>query len=355
MGCDIHIYLEKKNKETGQWEIQSGINKWTQRDRMEMLAGPQPNAEQREIDRHKWLKQRFEKLDSGDTLREELIRQGVGFLYKPGMEKGMIDYDYFRQNTTPAQYENIEFYNLEECFIQEADFLPLGRNYDAFSILADVRNGYGFAGIPTGAGFKPIAEPKGIPDDASDYYRHKAEQRNGDHHSFSYFTVEELKNYDWNQTTIKTGLVAFGVGGFGFGDSYIDLKNKGVEYPDSYFGGGSGTIISKEEADILFDLLDGNYEMENLVRLFEEDLVPFKVRKETFFGQETGTYYTHKEIAEGLNPKEGRGIHFNVRMNWESTYERESGNYYEVMLEDIPKQFSEAADDELRFVFFFDN
>ena len=39
------------------------------------------------------------------------------------------------------------------------------RNYDLFAILADVRNGHGFAGVATGEGFTPIADPKGIPAD----------------------------------------------------------------------------------------------------------------------------------------------------------------------------------------------
>ena len=38
-----------------------------------------------------------------------------------------------------------------------------GRNYDLFAILADVRNGRGFAGCVTGDRFNPIAEPKGLP------------------------------------------------------------------------------------------------------------------------------------------------------------------------------------------------
>lgn len=35
------------------------------------------------------------------------------------------------------------------------------RNYDLFGILADVRNGRGFAGVTTGEGFVPIAAPQG--------------------------------------------------------------------------------------------------------------------------------------------------------------------------------------------------
>ena len=48
------------------------------------------------------------------------------------------------------------------------------RNYDTFAQLADVRNGRGFAGTPTGGGFAPITYPKGLPEDF--------ETVNGDHH-----------------------------------------------------------------------------------------------------------------------------------------------------------------------------
>jgi hypothetical protein len=39
------------------------------------------------------------------------------------------------------------------------------RSYDTFAMLANVRNGRGFAGIKTSDGFPFIAEPRGLPDD----------------------------------------------------------------------------------------------------------------------------------------------------------------------------------------------
>src|SRR5215831_1419725 len=37
------------------------------------------------------------------------------------------------------------------------------RNYDLFAILADVRNGFGFAGVPTGDGWPSLAPDRGLP------------------------------------------------------------------------------------------------------------------------------------------------------------------------------------------------
>ena len=65
-----------------------------------------------------------------------------------------------------------------------------GRNYYLFSILADVRNG---------GGVEPINYPKGIPDDASSGYKFIYDRWNGDGHSHSFFTLEELLNVDWSE------------------------------------------------------------------------------------------------------------------------------------------------------------
>jgi len=65
-----------------------------------------------------------------------------------------------------------------------------GRNYYLFSILADVRNR---------GGVEPINYPKGIPDDASTGYLYKCDQWDGDAHSHSFFTLEELLNVDWSE------------------------------------------------------------------------------------------------------------------------------------------------------------
>jgi hypothetical protein len=41
----------------------------------------------------------------------------------------------------------------------------MNRHYQLFAVLAGVRNGYGFAGVPTGDAIVPISEPRGLPDD----------------------------------------------------------------------------------------------------------------------------------------------------------------------------------------------
>jgi hypothetical protein len=75
------------------------------------------------------------------------------------------------------------------------------RNYDLFAILADVRNGHGFAGVKTGGGFNPISEPRGLPDDVSDQVA-KASEGN---HTPSWLTLREILDFDWTQRTEKQG------------------------------------------------------------------------------------------------------------------------------------------------------
>jgi len=60
------------------------------------------------------------------------------------------------------------------------------RNYNLFSILADVRN-Y--------RENKPISEPKGIPNDVSEIVQIEKDIWEGDGHSHSYFTMKELYDY----------------------------------------------------------------------------------------------------------------------------------------------------------------
>jgi len=135
------------------------------------------------------------------------------------------------------------------------------RNYDVFSILANVRNGYGFAGVDTGDGFKPLADGRGVPGDLCAEQRHPDlgwdddEDRGsyddytadwaydlGDH-SFTWLTYDELLDPDyWDQTTKKRGWVGM--------DEYIGFKQEGR--PNSWSGrisGGSVSHVSNQEMD----------------------------------------------------------------------------------------------------------
>jgi hypothetical protein len=120
------------------------------------------------------------------------------------------------------------------------------RCYNAFAILADVRNGRGFAGIRTGEGFNPISAPRGIPEDASDVYKEITDRWESDGHSHSYHTLGQLLNYDWMQETKLQGWTLI--------KDYLPwvLRGKRSSGPDRYCGavsGGSIKHLTQDEAD----------------------------------------------------------------------------------------------------------
>lgn len=144
------------------------------------------------------------------------------------------------------------------------------RHYDVFSILADVRNGYGFAGVVTSSGFNPITSGRGIPDDLSEEirahlkrigydvvagdleYHRDGEEEDDDgeglyeklekepegywslgEHSFTWVTLQEIFDFDWTQTITKTGWVS--------PVDYLEYRDHGS--PSSYSGGVSGANV----------------------------------------------------------------------------------------------------------------
>jgi hypothetical protein len=118
-----------------------------------------------------------------------------------------------------------------------------GRNYDWFAILADVRNGRGFAGIKTGDGFNIIDDPRGVPDDATEEWMEEVNGWRGDMHSHSYLHVKDFNDFDWAQKTWKRGCITL--------KEYKRIKTQKLE-PNDWSGNVSGpnvVIVSGEEAD----------------------------------------------------------------------------------------------------------
>ncbi len=136
------------------------------------------------------------------------------------------------------------------------------RHYFLFGWLADVRNGYGFAGCDTGDAIKPLAMPRGLPTDMvapepepphshemhydSDEYRTWEDWYNNHdygEHSQSWLTGEEImKGLDEVGGTRKRGVLTLA--------EYADWDRKSE--PRSYnhgIGGGPSVTLSMEQAD----------------------------------------------------------------------------------------------------------
>jgi hypothetical protein len=217
MGCDIHLYVEKKNN--GIWEPVIGKNHW--------------------IDEYKdWYanskdeKYRANLLKSIEKMEKEEPEVYCGWLYD-------------------------------------------GRNYTLFGILADVRNGICsfFRGPSTGQEAKPISMPKGLPEDVSSYVKLQSDEWDCDGHSHSWFTLQELLDYDWNSGIKHVGLVGK--------EEYKEFKNSGS--PNSWCGGSSATLISNQEME---DWIDDK------IKFDEEKFIQTLIEWYTPAKDSAGSFYT---------------------------------------------------------------
>jgi hypothetical protein len=123
------------------------------------------------------------------------------------------------------------------------------RNYDLFAILANVRNGRGFAGIVTGAGFAPMAAGRGFPEDVSAEVRSSYGGWAGDGHSTTWVTLADVLAYDWTQTSAKRGTV--GLRAFARWYDRGQAVNGGPSEYAGIVGGPSVKHVSIEEMEAL--------------------------------------------------------------------------------------------------------
>lgn len=184
------------------------------------------------------------------------------------------DYDTDEYRTLNKQFENMSEEKILEkygddprvCWEYYLDRALGSRNYNFFAILADVRNGRGFAGVSTGDGFNPIDSPRGLPGDISIEVKRHSDRDGVDGHSHSYITLKELLEYDWEQTTTHHGLV----------DEreykeMLSTNSNGPSYWSMAMYGDDSDHISNDQ---MVDLINGKFEREhgkNYVTEYEWD------------------------------------------------------------------------------------
>lgn len=192
-----------------------------------------------------------------------------------------------------------------------------GRNYNLFAILADVRNGRGFAGIKTGEGFTPISDPRGIPDDASPEYKAIAEQWGGDGHSHSHHTLRQLLDFDWTQVTTCQGWCDMA--------EYLPWASRGWtrQGPKSCCGGVNGRDVQHLNDE----------EAAELVKQFAE----------------VSDWNGRKEFAAKHPNKYALAV-------WNPTYYDCAGDFISDTIPELLKLAGGTSGlDDVRIVFFFDN
>ncbi len=174
-----------------------------------------------------------------------------------------------------------------------------GRNYNLFSLLADVRSEEGAL---------PFSEPRGIPADSCPEIKAVVEQWDTDGHSHSHFTLAELMAQDWELGQRDEGSVALGV--------YVkwnEWARKNQERPDSWCGWTSCKTITEDEAAVLIKSIG-----------------------------------TEKAKEQG---EWGKGSTY-VRCSWSIPRHKIAGEF---LSKTMPKLWKLGKPEDVRCVFFFDN
>jgi len=151
-------------------------------------------------------------------------------------------YEYHNEDNFPRRY--VEWEANETLTLHPWG----GRNYNLFALLADVRNGYGFAGVDTGDAVEPLSIPRGLPDNLSEYVAKENKEWNGDGHSHSYFTLKELLEFSGERIKTERGWVR--------SEQYILFKKDGK--PKSYCGGVDGQHVEHIDAKEMDRRIDQN-------------------------------------------------------------------------------------------------
>lgn len=208
---------------------------------------------------------------------------------------------------------------------------PYGRrNYSLFGMLADVRSEI----IP------PLSQPKGVPSDASKEYLNIVDHWNGDGHSHSYFTLQELLDYQFYNETVKMNVCVSS-------DEYKVFKKDGK--PTSWCGGASGYNVVNITNNEMDEYLSNSNEF------IKENAGKFLHDLERSFRLYSGSP-AHKHILENIaaykknimpqlsfytNITWGQSVKDCIGKDWFSTLEK---------LKTLAPDFN-----RIRMVFFFDN
>ena len=218
---------------------------------------------------------------------------------------------------TPNKYYKNEGGN--KLQVHYKDRFYSSRSYSLFAILANVRNGYGFAGLDTGDGFTPIDMPRGLPPDVTELVALESAILGCDGHSHSWLTVQELLDYDWTQMTKRRGWID--ASSFYMWTCHDFAGEKAGEAPEEWCSGvvGAGVVhITRGE-------------MERLVAQVTSSKKNHPERVK-IIAQSLSAYYCPIEFVQPY--------HKCVREFWSDT---------------MPRLFRLGRPSDVRIVFWFDN
>ena len=143
-----------------------------------------------------------------------------------------------------ADYFGLNPYYTGACYEKKFEVIKIygDRNYSLFSMLANVRNEIGQ---------QFVCNPRGLPEDSSNFVKTESDSWGCDGHSHSYLTLKELKEFrEKNKTTKYSGMMP----------PLEAEKVDSGEMPEYWCGGTNQKhYVYREweyESDILKDLVD---------------------------------------------------------------------------------------------------
>lgn len=224
----------------------------------------------------------------------------------------------------------------DEGYWHVSKYFYENRNYDLFAILANVRNGFGFAGVDTGEGFFPISEPRGLPTDLSEELQRQVD--NCLDHTPSWLTVAELLAYDWTQETTKSGILSL--------QEYLRWRafySHDREWPRSWCGGISGPDIVVHKAKEIEAALVGLnvWNVANRRGITAAEIA-------TRLGVPSNEVLEDREAGGAWNYRQNH----HVRAEWKASYARCAQDF---LSETMPRLWRLGRPEDVRCVFYFDS
>ena len=248
MGSDSHLFVEKRNRVTGMWEVIKGRNPDIKMFK-ERAKRQEEDGKSQEAQRYS---QRAKELETGEKLHKELLLLELTYPLLEREKNASLEKEY--------QSEKKYIYKYESPEVLEG-WLYDNRNYDVFGILANVRNGRGFAGVEMETEFIPISEPKDLPFDVSEEVKRESVDWDTDAYNRSYLTLKELLTYDWyGRKTKKNGIVT---------KEQAKLFRETGETPTIY----AAQVFSSEE-DYNYEKIEWEVSYYESARDFVDEVIP---------------------------------------------------------------------------------
>jgi hypothetical protein len=216
-----------------------------------------------------------------------------------------------------------------------------GRNYNLFGILADVRNGYGFAGCELGDGFEPILGRENptrcMPEDATHETRERADDWGDDGHSYTWLSLRELVTFDWRgRTTRERAILAIPP----IGDTFGTRRNN--QSVDDW------VASLKQFADEYGDL--PSWAQHRCGGVTGDSVVVLKNDGRLLAGGDAEGSWSRATVTTEVEPT-------HVEVYWRTTYARAVGaHWFETLTHLVSVAACEQLSlDDVRVVFWFDN